>query len=137
MAMKRVRLWLRAFSGRASAERELDEEVRFHLEKQIEVNIGAGMSPREARYAALRLFGGVEPVKEDCRDARGVAWIETLVQDLRYGWRMLRKSPGLTIVAILSLALGIGANTAIFTIIDAVMLKMLPVTNPSELVQLN
>src|SRR5437867_9416627 len=74
-------------------EDEMDEELRFHVEKQIEDNIKAGMTPREARYAALRAFGGVEQVKEECRDTRGTRWIEETWQDLRYGLRMLRKGP--------------------------------------------
>ncbi|HLN04296.1 MAG TPA: ABC transporter permease, partial [Bryobacteraceae bacterium] len=95
------------------------------------------MTPEEARHAAEREFGGIEQSKEAYRERRGLPVLETFVKDLRYGGRMLCKSPALTAVAILSLALGIGANTAIFTIIDAIMLRMLPVKNPSELVQLN
>jgi hypothetical protein len=128
-------LRFRALFSRARVEQELDDELRFHWQQQIEENLAAGMSPEEAHYAAQRVVGDLAQLKDECRDTRGVAWIETSVHDLRYGWRMLRKSPVLTIVAILSLAIGIGANTTIFTIIDALMLKMLPVKNPSELVQ--
>src|SRR6266446_2302249 len=133
----KILLRWRSLFRRGHIERELDDELRFHLELQIEENITAGMSPEEARYAARRTLGRLAQMKEECRDMRRVNFIETLLQDIRYGWRMLHKSPGVTTVAIVSLALGIGANTAIFTIIDAVMLKMLPIKNPSELVQLS
>ncbi len=132
-----MRRKLRSLFRRNRADRELDAELRFHMEKQIETNIAAGMPPAEARAAALRTFGGVEQVKEECREARGVALVETLMQDVRYGLRMMRRTPGFTAVAVVSLALGIGANTAIFSLINAVMLKMLPVKNPEELVVMN
>jgi hypothetical protein len=91
------------------------------------------MSPEEAHYAALRKFGNLTRAKEDVREVWSIVWLEQLLQDLRFGWRMLRKSPGFTTVVVLSLALGIGANTAIFTLIDAILYKMLPVKNPQEL----
>ena len=132
-----VPLRLRSLFRRARVEQELDEELRYHLERQTEENIAKGMTPDEARYAALRAMGGVERRKEECRDKRRVRLIEDLIQDLRYGLRMLRKSPGFTAVAALSLALGIGANTAIFSVFDPLVIKSLPVEDPDQLVVLN
>ena len=115
---------------------EIDEEVRIHIEMEEEENLERGMSAEEAHYAALRRFGNVTQAQETSREAWGWPWLETLLQDLRYGLRQLRRNPGFTAVAVLTLALGIGANTAIFTLIDSLMLRPLPVRRPGQLVQL-
>ena len=114
----------------------LDEDIRDHIERETQDNMERGMALEEARYAAVRKFGNVMRVKEETREVWSFIWLEQLWQDMQYGFRVLVKSPGFAAVAILTLALGIGANTAIFSLIDAVMLRALPVENPSQLVLL-
>jgi len=118
-------------------EADLERELRDHLDLEAEEQQEAGLSPGEAEYAARRALGNTVKIKEDVRGAWGFQWLETLLQDVRYGLRQLRRNPGLTAVVALTLALGIGANTAIFTLIDTVMWKMLPVKDPQQLVVLS
>jgi predicted permease len=129
-----LRLRLRSLFRRSRVEAELAAELRFHLDQLTEENITSGMSPDEARHAALRAFGGVPQIQERCREMRGNRWIEQLVQDLSYAVRTFRRSPAFTLIAVFSLALGIGANTAIFSLINALLLRHLPVHEPSGLV---
>ena len=132
----RWRSWSRANLRRSRAESEMEAELKFHMEAYANDLARSGVPREEAMRRARLEFGGVERAKEECRDATGVSLVQSLVQDARYGLRMLRNNLGFTSIAVLSLALGIGANTAIFTLIDAVMLRMLPVKNPQELVSL-
>ncbi|HEY6447192.1 MAG TPA: ABC transporter permease [Acidobacteriaceae bacterium] len=126
--------WLGRLLGRERMETELDKELRFHFESQVADKIRGGVPESEAHRLVRMEFGGIEQIKEDCRERRGTMWVESLAQDVRYGLRQLRKSPGFAVVAIVSLALGVGANTAIFSLLDAILLRPLPVQNPRELV---
>ena len=127
---------IRRLIHRRRAERELDEEIRAHLEMETERNIADGMSPEDARLAARRSFGSVALAKEDSRAMWGLASLEILWQDLRYGARMLLKHKGFTLIAILTLALGIGANTAVFSVINAVLIRSLPFAEADQLVMI-
>jgi predicted permease len=125
--------WLQRLFARKRMEIELDKEVRFHFESQVADKVRSGISESEARRLTRLEFGGIEQIKGNCRESRGTLWLEALVQDVGFGLRQLRKSPSFTFIAILSLALGIGANTAIFTLLNAILLRPLPVQSPKEL----
>jgi putative ABC transport system permease protein len=133
--LDKLRLRLRALFFKSRMENELDEEVKFHLEKEVERNIARGMGPEEARYAALRSFGGVERIKEGSRDERGIRGLEELWHDLRYGMRVLLKQRGFTLVAVLTLAFGIGVNTAMFSAVNTLLLQSLPYPDANRLVR--
>jgi len=129
-----LRFRLRALFRRDGMEAEMDEELRAHFENHVEKLVASGL-PREEAVRRTRLeFGGYEQIKEECRDARGVSFLETLTRDVRYSLRVLRKNLGFSAVAILTLALGIGANTALFSVIDSVLLRSLPYQDPAGLV---
>ena len=119
-----------------SREREIDQELRFHIETQVEENLRAGMAPDEARRQAILVFGGPAQVREECRELRTLHWLETLWTDLRYAVRTLRASPVFTVAAVISIALGIGANAAIFTLLHAALWKPLPVAKPDQIYHL-
>src|SRR5688572_26576285 len=131
-----LRRW-RALFHKKELENELDEELLYHLERDIEQNVRSGMTPQAARYAALKSFGGVDQSKEECRDARGVTILENIWRDIKYSVRVLLKSYVFTLVVLLTLALGIGANTTIFSFANGILLRPLPYPQSERLVELN
>src|SRR4029077_9190352 len=138
--MKTVRSLIHRLRGlfrKEQLDRDMSDELAAHLEMHIADNVRAGMSPEEARRAALMLLGGMEQTKESMRERRSVPLLEAGVHDVRFGLRMLRKSPGFTAVAVLTLALGIGANVAIFTLINGLILRPLPYPQPDRVVQVD
>ena len=136
MRLRREVSKLGAWFRRRKPVDDLEEEIRAHLEMEQRENLDAGMPPEEARYAALRRFGNVPLTQERSREMWRWNWLETFWQDVRYGLRLLRQSPAFTVVAVITLALGIGANSAIFNVLDAVLLRLLPVKEPAQLVVL-
>src|SRR5213083_519365 len=128
-----IPLRLRSLFRWAQADQELDDELREHLERKTEEYVAQGMTQEEAHRRVRLELGGIEQTKEKCRDARRVNWIQDFVQDLRFGLRILRKSPGFTAAVVLTLALGIGANTAIFTLLHASLWRPLPISDPKEI----
>src|SRR5262245_57061154 len=125
--------WWGRLLGRRRMERELEKELRFHLEQQVRDDIAAGMTEENARREARIQFGGMDLVREECRDARGTQWVEGAFRDVAYAFRSIRLNPAFSAIVVLSLAVGIGATTAIFSVIDALFLKRLPVRDPASL----
>src|SRR5882757_8998106 len=131
-----ARLRLRSILRRTRVEQELDEELQFHLEHKIEESIAKGLTPKEARYAALRAMDGLEQRKEEMRDMRRIHWLTDFMEDTRYAIRSLRRTPGLAAFVVITLALGIGMTSAPFSMVDALIFKPYPVPQPRGVVNL-
>jgi len=131
-----LRYRLRALFRRDTVETELDQELHFHFEKEVEKHMRSGLTEEESRRRARLAFGGDSKIKEDCREARGTGFVETALQDVRYALRQLRENPVFAVVMILTLALSIGANSAIFSVIDSVLLRSLPYRQPEKLTRI-
>src|SRR6516165_11817653 len=129
---RRVAAWLVATMGRSRREREMDAELRFHVEARVEDLVRGGMEREEARRRAQMEFGGVERAKEECRDARGVNFLEGVAQDLRHAFRTLGKAPGFTAVAVLTRALGIAINATMFSLVSAYLIRRPPTYEPER-----
>ena len=125
---------LRALLQREKVEQDIEEELRSHIEELIQENIRRGMTPEEARSNASKAFGNLGRIKDAAHDVRGGGFLEILLQDIRFGIRTLVRDPGFTIVALLALALGIGANTAIFSVVDGILFRPLPYKNPESII---
>src|SRR6185437_13944085 len=132
--VRMLRSRFRSLFHRDAVEAELDRELQYHIEQQIAELVARGMDRPTARNEALRIFGGVEATKDAARDARGTARLESIARDVRYAIRSLKSRPAFTVTVIATLALGIGANAAIFTLVDALLLRPLPVSHPEQLV---
>jgi predicted permease len=133
----KIRLRLRSLFCRRRVDGELDDELRFHLDQLVEENIAAGVAPDEARRSALRTIGGIAQFEEECRDMRRVNFVDDLLRDLRYAARSLLRNPGFAMLAVLIMGLGIGANTAVFSVVNTVLLKPLAYRNPDRIVTLS
>ncbi len=135
--LTRLRVALRSVIRRKCLEEELDEEFRYHLERQIDEGLKAGLAPEEARYATLRAMGAIGKSKEECRDLQSLNFVKVLFRDLRYAARALRQGPGFALLTVLVMALGIGANTAVFSVVNGVLLKSLPYPGTDQIVTLS
>jgi putative ABC transport system permease protein len=134
--MRKIWLKIRSLWQRREVKQEIDEELHFHVEQRTAENIAAGMTPEEAARNTRKRFGNVQSVREECRETRGASFGETLWQDFRFGTRMLRKNPSFTAVVVLTLALGIGASTAVYSVVDSALINLLPVSGSDRLIQI-